>query len=391
MRIKHLYICILGIILIGAAAYICVKWFKEGFQVSNCSIPIAEAAAAATRFSNIVDAKDTPDMSQKLLRVSSPDPSDPNDKLPVKFSNYISMYALARRQATTDLSGARADLFTCYNTLQSEMQTNLYSQITRAAWDTSPIAETCKKLDTLRASYIVRYANLNKQVQDLSGTEITAEKMRDENLAYQNTLTDKCKVTPMSPACRSLASQEGPVYELLSKYTNVNISVFSDAVDISENLLTINQTYKVMGCKYPNQFFSTAIGAPVFWVDNNVKYAVSTCAACSAEINAKCMAANIAPQSFLDSCSTSSTPFSCSMVKEAPSLEIIDSQLPLIDTESLRMKLQNMSPYFLSPDIVDFITSSTTSDAAAKLQTTPEILANLTAVIGNIKKYTNTP
>lgn len=388
---KHLHVWILGIILVGvAAAYIWSGWSQEGFQVANCSIPSTDVSAAASRFWNIVAAKDTADMSQKILRVSSPDPSDPNDNLPVKFSNYISMYALARRQTTADLSGARADLFTCYNTLQSEMQTNLYDQTTRTAWNTSPIAETCKKLDTLRANYIVRYANLNKQVQDLSGTEIIAEKMRDENLAYQNTLTDKCKVTPMSPACQALASQEGPVYELLSKYDTVNTSVFSDAVDISDNLLTINQTYNVMGCKYPNQFFSTAIGAPVYWVNNNVKYAVGTCTTCSAEINTKCLAPNIAPQSFLDSCATSPIPFSCSVVMETPWLQILDTQLPIIDTASLRMKLQNMSPYYLSPDIVDFITSPVSSDAAAKLQTTPEILADLTTVIGNIKRYTNT-
>ena len=392
MGSKRLYGWILGIILIAALIYLWRNSANESFQVSNCGIADAETPAVSERFFKILASKDTDTVSQAILRVSSPDPSDPNDRLPVKFSNYISMYALARRSTMTDLSGARNSLFSCYNTLQTEMATKLYDTTKRTAWSASPQTEGCKKLDLLRAKYIVEYAKTIKQVQDLSGTAVTAEKMRDENLRLQARLTAKCKVTPMSEACKDLASQELPVYELLSKYENVNVNMFMNVVDISDNLLTINQVYSVMGCAIPNQFFSTGIGGALFWVDKNKKYSVAL-ASCMTplELKQKCEAPNIAPQSFFDSLETGTTPFTSAMATTIPMLEVKDNELPFIDTETLRTKLQKMSPYYMSPDIIDAITESVQSDAAAKLQTTPEILADLTTVIGNIKRYTNTP
>lgn len=392
MGSKRLYGWILGIIIIAALIYLWRNSVGEPFQVSNCSIADAETPAVSERFTRILASKDTDTVSQAILRVSSPDPSDPNDRLPVKFSNYISMYALARRANMTDVSGARASLFNCYNTLQTEMETKLYDTAKRGAWTASPKTETCKKLDLLRAKYIVEYAKIIKQVQDLSGTEVTAEKMRDENLKIQDRLTKACKESPMSQACKDLASQEIPVYDLLSKYENVNVSMFVNALDISDNLLTINQVYSVMDCAIPNQFFSTGVGAPLFWVDKNKKYSV-TLASCMTplDLKQKCEAPNIAPQSFFDSLETGATPFTASMATTTPMLEIKDNEIPFIDTETLRTKLQTMSPYYISPDILDAIMGSVQSDAAAKLQTTPEILANLSTVIGNIKRYTNTP
>ncbi len=236
MGSKRLYGWILGIIMIAALIYLWRNSAGEPFQVSNCSIADAETPAVSERFTRILASKDTDTVSQAILRVSSPDPSDPNDSLPVKFSNYISMYALARRANITDVSGARSSLFNCYNTLQTEMETKLYDTAKRGAWTASPKTETCKKLDLLRAKYIVEYAKIIKQVQDLSGTEVTAEKMRDENLKIQNRLTKACKVSPMSQACKDLASQELPVYDLLSKYENVNENMFTNTLDISDKL-----------------------------------------------------------------------------------------------------------------------------------------------------------
>lgn len=392
MGTKLLYVWILGILLIAAALYIWAHPSYDNFQVSNCNIDSTDVPAAAERFWKIVADKDTAALSEKLLRVSSPDPLDPNDRLPVKFSNYISMYALARRQTPNDLSGARASLFSCYDTLQREMETNLYEQAKRDAWKNAPLLETCKQLDVLRAKYMIQYASMNKEVQDLSGTELAAERMRDENLLFQKGVLEKCKGS-MSAACIKLASQETPVYELLSKYESVNMNVFGNSLDISDNLLTINQVYRAMGCATPNQFFSTGKNAPVFWVDKNKMYAVSAgaCSTCPADIPTKCSSPNIVTQGFLDSLQKSSMGFSCLIALSPSRLEIKDTELPFIDTETLRMKLQEMSPYYLSPDIVDAITGTLQSDTAAKVQTTPEILANLRTVVSNIKRYTRTP
>jgi hypothetical protein len=381
---KSTSLWIVGILFVVALIYISIPPSYDNFQVTpTCAITPDAAKTAASNFWKILDDKD-PVTTQKILRVSSPDPSDPNDHLPIKFSNYMSVYALARN---SDLSGARSSLFSCYDTLQSEMATNLYDNTKREAWNRYPKLETCKKLDAVRAKYIIDYTNLNKMIQDLSGTEITAEKMVGENRAIQAKLTNICKTSPISQACKNLAEQDLPLYELLSKYDNVNVNLFSNSVDISNNLLLVNQVYRVMGCTEPNQFFSTYFGGPTFWVDKNKKYPIDigTCLTCH-----PCTFTNIAPQSFFDILETSATPFECSMVRSSQ-LEIKDSELPLIDTDTLRTKLQEMSPYYLSPDIVDAVTSSIENNSAADLQTTPEILANISKVIGNIKRFTNTP
>jgi len=392
MGTKLLYVWILGILLIAAGFYMWSKTSYDNFQVLTCPVPAADVAKVRERFWKIVATRNTDtNVRESIFKVSYPDP-DPsvlNNRLPVKFSNYISMYALARRSDISDTKGARADLFNCYNTLQSEMENNLFDREKGGPLN----LETCKQLDILRAKYIVEYANMNKQMQDLSGTEITAEKMRDENLEFQKRVTEKCKTEPISQICMNLASQEMHVYDLLSKYDNANINLGMNAYDISDNLLLINQTYNLMGCSLPNQFFSTGKGLPVYWVDKNKRYLVEAggCSQCPGDIPTKCGLPNIVPESFFSGLTTSTIPFSCLMPNTASKLEIKDTELPIIDTESLRTKLQNMSPYYLSPDVVDAITGSIQTDAASQLRTTPDILASLTNVIQNIKKFTNTP
>lgn len=387
---SRLWICsILAIVVL------LVLWNqKEGFQAvatqSTQALNSAQIPSVSSRFwdiTNKVSAGDTATLTA-LSKVSDPDPNDSNDLMPVSFGKYISIYSMAR--SNNDLSGARSNLFNAYDQLQTEMATNLYDQTKVAAWNSDAKAETCKQLDKIAAKFAVEYAALRSSIQDLSGTAIKAVSMRDENMEYQKQLLSKCQGTPLSPACVSLANQEGPVFSLMAKYENANNTLFSNELDISNNIQTINDTYKVMGCNNPNQFFSTGAGAPVFWVNNNTKYPVANCSTCPTAISTNCSNPNIAPQTFFNQLITGSA-FTCAMVAISPMI-FSSTQTGTVDTTALRSKLNQLSPYYLSPDTLQYITSSIISaaDSSASIMTTSDVLINIANVINNIRIITGT-
>jgi hypothetical protein len=376
----HLYLLILGIVVIAASMWCC---YTEGFQVAP-----AQASTNFWAISNKVDANDAPTL-KALSRVSGPDPNDPKDTMPLTFSKYISIYAMAKYNS--DLSGARTALLNNYNQLQTEMSTNLYDQSQKAAWGADPINKSCVKLDTLRAVFIGEYSNIINSIQDLSGSAVLAGKMRDENLAYQQLLVSQCQGNSLSPACINLANQEGPVFSLMAKYENANNTIFAAQIDISNNLQTINDTYSVLGCTNPNQFFKGS--SATYWIANNTKYAVGS-TTCSPAINANMSGTapgpNIIADDFLAKIPTGPS-FTCNMVGSAE-LKINDETTGSVDTTVLLSKLQTLSPYYLSPDTLQHITSSvmSSSEATGLVMTTSDIIIDITNVINNIKLLTGT-
>jgi len=422
-----LYILIFGLAVIGS---VLLLWYfdplePEGFsritpktneelfrEIYNIAVPTATPAAApettaratavATKrptntasFWDLVDKidkKQDPVKIAALARVTDPDPNDPNDRMPLTFSKYISIYALSqstdpnwevirnegnlgndlrsvagtvdqgkaaclstpgctefasyqgtnyiksippnagKRSAVSgcttyrligDISGARQALFSKYDEMQNGLSMNVYS---RPPPGTDMKARSCANLDVARNAYTTKYNQAVAAAQDLSGTAIKAGTMRDENLAYQNTHLAACKGPTPSPACLSLASQEGPVFSLLAKYTAVNDAFASSgAIDLSNNLDVINTTYSLLGCT----------GTPLSF-SQDLAY--------------------------------------------------------VIDTQTLLSKLNQMSPYYLSPDTLQYITSSiiSSADTDASLMTDSDKLSNISKVIKNLKTLTGT-
>jgi len=280
-----------------------------------------ETEPKATSFWDLVykvDKEQDPVAIGKVSQVSDPDPNDTNDLMPLKFSKYISIYALSQYG---DLSGARQALFNNYNSMQSGLSKNVYSPPPEG---TDLKARSCANLDAARNSYTIKYNQVVTATQDLSGMAIKAGAMREENLAYQNANIEACKGGNRSPACISLASQEGPLFSLLAKYDTVNNTLAtSGAIDISNNLNVINTAYKFLGCA----------GAPLAFSQN---LAVT------------------------------------------------------IDTQTLISQLNQMSPYYLSPDTLQYITTSIISgpETDKSLMTDAEMLINISRVISNIKTMT---
>jgi hypothetical protein len=465
----RIIIWILGILVIAT----CMWWsYKEGFQLaSSTSYRIADQATTQTNFWNIsskVDAKDAATIAA-LARVTDADPTDKKDIMPLQFSKYISMYAMAKYN--NDLSGARQALFNNYNQLQSEMSTSLYDQSTVSSWKANPKEKTCDQLDNARKTLTQKIFDLRSKIQDLSGTSVLASSMRDENMEYQNKYKNKCPGTSLSPACIQLANKEGPVFPLLAKYEDVNNNIFSTELDINADLETLNDTYNFLQCDrslkssfikkegttdiyylnidtmtiYPVSNCSTICGMnlcnavttitaeqmtvitnsvltssspftcamlydgtlvkgdndqnKVYYVTNDMKYLITSCSSCNLDL---CSKAKIVNGGSLNSLRASSTPFTCSLLPAGVNQDTLDAvgkiayssdtNVGMIDTTILRTKLQQLSPYYLSPDTLQYITTSIISaaDSQATIMTTSDILINITNIINNIKILTNT-
>jgi len=264
--------------------------------------------------------KQDPTTLAALAKVSDPDPNDSNDLMPLKFSKYISMYAMS--QYGTDISGARNALFNKYDDLQNGLSKNVYTRLPEGV---DPKANSCANLDEARSKYTLQYNKLISSMKDLNNSATKMGLFRDENMAYQTTNTAACTGNP-SPACISLASQEAPVYSLLSKYDNVNTVLTSTGfIDISNNIGTVNTTYRLLGCE----------GAPILFSPTDTG---------------------------------------------------------TIDTEALLSKLNQMSPYYVSPDTLQYITNSILSSSGTdiSLMTDAEKLSNIRKVINTIKTLTGT-
>jgi hypothetical protein len=302
----------------GIQREVAVMSQPDAIPLRRVETTVAEKAKSFWDLVYKVDTEMDPVTIDRVSRVSDPDPNDMNDLMPLKFSKYISIYALSQHG---DLSGARQALFNNYNTMQSGLSKNVY---TAPPEGTDLKARSCANLDAARNSYTTKYNQVVAATQDLSGMAIKAGAMREENLAYQNANFEACKGDNRSPACISLASQEGPIFSLLAKYENVNNTLAtSGAIDISNNLNVINTAYRFLGCA----------GAP---------------------------------------------------------LKFSQDLAVTIDTQTLVSQLNQMSPYYLSPDTLQYITASIISgpETDKNLMTDAEILINISRVISNIKTMT---
>jgi hypothetical protein len=311
---------VIWIVILSILGILCVLSYLrsvEGFQLKNIG-------DIQFNFWEILNAKNQPEVSAAIAKVRFPSQYAKKEEIPVKFGQYISIYALAKYNY--DPVAARDALFNSYDTLQSEMSTNLYNKNIVAAWDADLKGQTCAQLDNLMNTFTGQVTSLTKSIQDLSGTAVLAGSMRDENMAYQLKHKRAC-TNPTSPACMSLASQEGPLFSLLAQYNTVNHSLFSKEYDLSNNIQMLQETYYILDCKNPNP-------KATFQVDTS----------------------------------------------------------GYIDTTTLLMKLQDLSPYYLSPDILDYITENIISanDAKAAIAQTSNLYINMASTINNIKALTNT-
>jgi hypothetical protein len=329
MNKKNIELWILCILILCIVAGL--TWYtlrkqpgEEPFQLAAGS----GSGSIASKFWELMEKQNEPAVAAKIAKVSDPDPNDENDPLPLSFPSHISIFALA---TYGDVSGARAALFSKYDELQKSLSTGVTDQAKVAVWTTSstaPLTQTCNQLNAVKAVIQTQIATLRKTMQDISGTQVVANAMKNENMAHQIKLSGLCQIVPPPDICKNLASQDGPLFPLLTRYDNINDNLSANEEDVEGMLQTVNDTYQVLGCGTTNFTFNA------------------------------------------------------------------DSDIGYINTDELRSNLQRMSPYYLSPDTLRYISSSIVprgDQLPTYTATTADTLINIRSVITNIKRLTNTP
>jgi hypothetical protein len=267
-------------------------------------------------------------VSSMLPAIRSVMNPQPDDTYQVTFPLYISIFALATIEPASNgamkTPCARVALFDNYMMLQKKLTETVADTAMIGKWDAAPKEQSCASLQVAEGNLREALATLRSRVQDVSGMTFTLANLRDENLDFQKRFQEAC-ANVLSDPCKQLASQEPILFPLLAEFEGVSSTSYEKEEDINEVLGTIGKLYTIMGCK-----------------------------------------------------NLSGAKFSFS----------VDEDVGMIDAETLRMKLQTLSPYYISPDTMKYITDLLISpdDVQEDLMKTSDIFAKITTSVNGIKR-----
>jgi hypothetical protein len=228
---------------------------------------------------------------------------------------------------SNDPTVARKALFDDYDLLQRELSRNVYNQDDVNNWKANTKELTCEKINTVSKQLATFLKDTKKGVVDVSGTLHKGVAIHNENMKFQDKFIKECSKNPISAPCMELAKQNGPIYGLLQKYNNLSYSLYDKEYDISNNLDILHTTHRTLQCEDPDPDL-------LFNVYNDTEF---------------------------------------------------------IDTPFLNEKLQEVSPYYISPETLQYLTSSILSplDIQTTVDTTSDRYIHIGRSVNNIKSITN--
>ena len=274
-----------------------------------------------------------PSISNLLDQVMNP---NPKDTFKMVFPKYVSMYALAKYNYNPVT--ARNVLINEYDMLQTELQTTVETeQNSRNDFASDPKGKSCEQINTMTMGFYGRLINLYKGAQDLSGVVHNAGSFHDENLSLQNIVLSACKTQGSLPSedCIKLATVDEKLFPLLPRFDAMNVNILADGGAIQDMINTLVQAYMGMGCTRSTGGSAPPDGTPS--IDS------------------------IFSETYIDSLGT-------------------------IDTDFLYEKLQELSPYYVSPNIINYISGKLigTSEFNAGLSDSLDYLKDMNKVTNNI-------
>jgi hypothetical protein len=341
----HLRILILGIlVLIGCIIYV-RNYFTEGFQTTQSQYqytglyvapPANDTLKTRSNFWEILNKEksgqpitrgsDSGSAGSLLNKVMNP---EPNDVFKMVYPKYISMYALAKYEYNP--IHARKALINDFDTLQTELETAVeQEQSDRDKFTGSsskPIEESCKTLNSITVGMYGKLIQIQRNIKNLNNSEKLAENLHKENIELQKAVSSgsskPCVWQDMQPSddCIKLATMSEKLFPLLPTFDNFNIKILTDGQAIQDMIDVLLQAYKGIGCPLTN---SSVLGS-----------------------------------------SGGSNPLN---VIDIFSETYIDS-LDIIDTDSLYETLQILSPYYISQNMIKFISNRLTKTKTLDIET----------------------
>jgi hypothetical protein len=251
----------------------------------------------------------------------------PGNMIVGKFPREWAEYAL-RKVGNNRPIVARKYIYDNLDKIQAEVMAdkspaeyNEYIQ-DKPSWDnTSNLKQrSCTELMKAKDSLKSQIVSLRSKTQDLSGSVYVAIKSKDENMKYQYQFRNRCDVNPVPETCKGLASLDPNLFETLGPYDATNKTLFEQEIELQDNLDALNLTIGVVGC--PNNTDLSGIA--------------------------------------------------------------VDRDIGVLDSESLKIRLEELSPYYIAPVVLQYITNLLVGGAEidAAAQTT---LTNIKVVSTNIQ------
>jgi len=221
--------------------------------------------------------------------------------------------------------------FTKFRTRSSDMNAR------DAAWTADPKGKTCAEVAAAKARYLAMLNRLRVDVQDLSGNLKEAIQLKDMNRGFQQDVYSKCSRT-LSDACIGLARQDEDLVTTVPWYEGVNTEIFNRQIDLTENVKVLNEVIKFIGCD-----------AEVMLQDEELD----------------------------------------TNTGKITDPKDLSKRLGLMNTPALRMRLSEMSPYYLSPDVLQYLTQYLINkeDVDAKVSTYATIRDDLKKASIRINEY----
>ena len=273
----------------------------------------------------------TASLTEQLNAVMEPGGSD---TFQIVFPQYISMYALAKYKTP---SVARYALLNYFDSMQAELSTEVeQNQAQRNNFATNPQQASCDALNTLTMQMYGQLLSVYSTAEDLSGQEVLAEALDSENLKLQGMSACMNQGATPSAACIALATQDEKLFPLLPMYDSSNIDLLTQAQSLQAIINSLLQAYTGMTCSLPTGGSGALTIASVF------------------------------SQDYINN-------------------------LPIVDTESLKTSLQNLSPYYVSSKIVNYISGQLigTDEFNSELADSNDIIKNMSKTTNSIVSLTS--
>jgi hypothetical protein len=215
----------------------------------------------------------------------------------------------------------------CYGPKPPQGTPNI-AQFNAASWFgyVSKLKERgCEQIGKARTELRSQLTLLRQRAQDLSGTTVTAQGVKKENMKRQYEVLSNCLSQPPSEDCQKLASLDPYLFETIPIYEGTLNQMFEAEINIQDKLDALNITSKFLGCSY-----------------------------------------------------TDLSGFD------------VDRELGIADVDAVKEVLKELSPYFIAPVVLNYITKLLVGEAEIQAATQP-ILTNVGAIaanIGNIRSIT---
>lgn len=190
----------------------------------------------------------------------------------------------------------------------------------------------CSEINTKRLFLKSYIRALRTPVQDLSGILLKGIAVKKENMNYQNKFTESC-INNLTPGCIALASVDAGVFAALPNVDLFYQNLLIGGYDLDKLLQQLN-------------FYSKLLNCPV------IPSSQATFDASDNEID-------------------------------------MDRDIGVVDTTTLAYELESLSPYYLSPDVVQYLLRFLISqEQLNNLRfTSADFVNQTTSIINSIKPY----